>query len=62
MMKTASINGNLKLEEIKKFLEKQYKLEYTEQEWKEHVQNYKFDETCQGSVTPAYRCFLSTLG
>ena len=64
IMKAASIEGDIETgkENVRKFLKKQYsyKVEYTEQEWKEHVKKYTFNETCQGSVPEAIYCALSS--
>ena len=35
-----------------------YKINYRNSEWIEHVQNYSFDVTCQGSVPEAIVCAL----
>ena len=64
IMKAASIEDDIEngKEKVRKFLKEQYsyKVEYTEQEWEEHVKKYTFNETCQGSVPEAIYCALSS--
>lgn len=38
-----------------------YKMHYKMQEWEDHVQNYTFDVTCQGSVPEAIYCALGSV-
>ena len=50
-------------ERVEKYIEKYffYKLHYTMNEWEEHIQNYKFDVTCQGSVPEAINCAMGSI-
>lgn len=42
-------------DELKKYAESQYKIDF---DYQDLVDNYQFDETCQGSVPQAIYCFL----
>ena len=56
-------NPHVGWEKVKEHCEKYcfYKMRYKIQEWEEHVQNYTFDVTCQGSVPEAITCALGTI-
>lgn len=64
IMKKAAIKNNIAegKKEVMAFLKEKfsYRLDYTKQEWEDHVQNYVFNETCQGSVPEAIYCALSS--
>lgn len=53
---------NLGWEKVTEHLEKFcfYKMRYSLTEWEQHVQDYNFDETCQGSVPEAVICAIGS--
>lgn len=54
---------HLAWDKIADYVEKHffYKINYRNSEWEEHVQNYSFDVTCQGSVPEAVKCALGSV-
>ena len=54
---------HLAWDKIADYIEKYcfYKINYKAKEWEEHVQNYSFDVTCQGSVPEAIVCSLGNI-
>lgn len=47
--------NNKSKDEIKEYIKKNYKIDF---DYNELVENYRFDETCQGSIPQALYCFL----
>lgn len=63
IMRRASWAPHAAWQAVKEYLEKFcfYKMRYNMKEWEEHVQNYTFDVTCQGSVPEAVICALGSI-
>ena len=57
-----SLQPSIGWDEIRDYLKKYcfYKMDYTLQEWEEHIQKYTFDVTCQGSVPEAILCAIGS--
>lgn len=63
IMRRASWAPHMAWQAVKEHLEKYcfYKMHYSSVEWEEHVQDYTFDVTCQGSVPEAVICALGSI-